>query len=184
MSDMPLIKIRTPNPRLIWQLEHPPVRSQTSEPSTALVHPLMARLFASRGVDNALDLDPDLKHLLPPETLLGMPGAAALLLDAIVQNKSICVVADYDCDGASACALAIKGLGMLGAKRLSYLVPDRVVDGYGLTPEISKRVASTGAQVLITVDNGIASLEGVQVARDLGLQVLITDHHLPAQKNS
>ncbi len=187
MSDMPLIKTRTPNPHLIWQLEHPPAHTQsshtqTSQTTPSLVHPLMARLFASRGVDKALDLDPDLKHLLSPETLLGMPSAAALLFDAIVQNKSICVVADYDCDGASACALAIKGLGMLGAKHLSYLVPDRVIDGYGLTPEISKRVASTGAQILITVDNGIASLEGVQVARELGLQVLITDHHLPAQK--
>ena len=141
----------------------------------------MARLFSSRAVTRYEDLNPDLKYLLPPESLLGMASASALLLEAIHQDKKICIVADYDCDGASACALAIRGLRMLGAQHLSYLVPDRVVDGYGLTPEIARRVALTGAQVLITVDNGIASVEGVQTAKELGLEVLVTDHHLPAQ---
>ena len=170
---MPLIKTRPINPKLIWQLEH-------SCLDTAL-HPLMARLFSSRGVVSVLDIDTELKNLFPPEQLLGIDNAANLLISAVLENKSICIVADYDCDGASACALAIRGLRMLGAQRVNYLVPDRVIDGYGLTPEISRRVAASGADVLITVDNGIASIEGVQVAKDLGLQVLITDHHLPAQ---
>ena len=92
-------------------------------------------------------------------------------------------MADYDCDGATACAVAMRGLRLLGAKFLSYIVPDRVVDGYGLTAPISQRVKDSGADVLITVDNGIASLEGVATARALGLQVLVTDHHLPASVN-
>ncbi|NDE74128.1 MAG: single-stranded-DNA-specific exonuclease RecJ, partial [Betaproteobacteria bacterium] len=91
--------------------------------------------------------------------------------------------ADYDCDGATACAVAVRGLRLLGARHVDYLVPDRVVDGYGLTPPISERVKASGADVLITVDNGIASLEGVATARTLGLQVLVTDHHLPAVVN-
>ena len=171
---MHIITQRNPRPRSAWQIE------QSS--TTGSIHPLMVRLFPSRGVESALELDPDLKHLLPPETLLGMQAAASLLIRAIVENKLICIVADYDCDGASACALAIRGLRMLGAQRLSYLVPDRVIDGYGLTPEISQRVAATGADVLVTVDNGIASVEGVEKAKELGLQVLITDHHLPAER--
>jgi len=170
---MTVIKTRVINPRHLWELEQ-------SSPERS-IHPLMARLFVSRGVLSAQDLESDLKHLLPPEDLLGMGAASELLVQAILNNKSICVVADYDCDGASACAVAVKGLRMLGAQRIGYLVPDRVVDGYGLTPEISQRVAATGADVLVTVDNGIASVEGVQVAKSLGLQVLITDHHLPAQ---
>lgn len=92
-------------------------------------------------------------------------------------------MADYDCDGATACAVAVRGLRLLGAHHVDYLVPDRVVDGYGLTPPISERVKASGADVLITVDNGIASLEGVATARALGLQVLVTDHHLPAVVN-
>jgi len=95
-------------------------------------------------------------------------------------GRALCVVADYDCDGATACALAVRGLRMLGARSVSYLVPDRVVDGYGLTPPIAERVKNQQADVLITVDNGIASIDGVARARLLGLQVLVTDHHLPA----
>ncbi|MDP1783207.1 MAG: single-stranded-DNA-specific exonuclease RecJ, partial [Hydrogenophaga sp.] len=102
-------------------------------------------------------------------------------------NKAICIVADYDCDGATACAVGLRGLRLLGAPmgfdRVNYLVPDRVTDGYGLTPSISKRVKAQGADVLVTVDNGIASVEGVRAARDLGLQVIVTDHHLPAIQN-
>jgi single-stranded-DNA-specific exonuclease len=113
----------------------------------------------------------------------GVQEAAQLLALAIAQNKKLCIVADYDCDGATACAVGLRGLRLLGAKNVDFLVPDRVVDGYGLTASISERVKATGADVLITVDNGIASIEGVQVAHQLGLQVLITDHHLPAVFN-
>ena len=155
-------------PRSAWALEQ------------AGVHPLLARLYAARGVLSAADLDDGLARLLPPDTMKGTREAAVLLADAIRDDRRLCVVADYDCDGATACAVAVRGLRLLGARHVSYLVPDRVVDGYGLTPPIAERVAATGAEVLITVDNGIASVEGVARAKALGLTVLVTDHHLPA----
>jgi single-stranded-DNA-specific exonuclease len=155
-------------PRSIWALEQ------------AGVHPLLARLYAARGIQDAATLDASLAQLLPPTGLKGIEAAAVLLADAMAANKKLCVVADYDCDGATACAVALRGLRLLGAKQVSYIVPDRVVDGYGLTPPIAERVKASGADVLITVDNGIASVEGVATARKLGLQVLVTDHHLPA----
>ncbi len=155
-------------PRSIWALEQ------------AGVHPLLARLYAARGVQDAAALDASLAQLLSPSGLKGIEAAAILLADAMAANKKLCIVADYDCDGATACAVALRGLRLLGAKHVSYIVPDRVVDGYGLTPPISERVKASGADVLITVDNGIASVEGVARARALGLQVLVTDHHLPA----
>ncbi|QDL55112.1 single-stranded-DNA-specific exonuclease RecJ [Rhodoferax aquaticus] len=155
-------------PRSVWALEQ------------AGVHPLLARLYAARGVTSNEELNDALAKLLPPTTLLGADRAAVLLADAIANNLRLCVVADYDCDGATACAVAVRGLRLLGAKHVSYLVPDRVVDGYGLTAPIAQRVKDQGADVLITVDNGIASLDGVAHAKRLGLQVLVTDHHLPA----
>jgi single-stranded-DNA-specific exonuclease len=155
-------------PRSIWALEQ------------AGVHPLLARLYAARGIQDAATLDASLAQLLPPTGLKGIEAAAVLLADAMAANKKLCIVADYDCDGATACAVALRGLRLLGANHVSYIVPDRVVDGYGLTPPIAERVKASGADVLITVDNGIASVEGVATARKLGLQVLVTDHHLPA----
>ena len=155
-------------PRSIWALEQ------------AGVHPLLARLYAARGIQDAATLDASLAQLLPPTGLKGIEAAAVLLADAMAANQKLCIVADYDCDGATACAVALRGLRLLGAKQVSYIVPDRVVDGYGLTPPIAERVKASGADVLITVDNGIASVEGVATARKLGLQVLVTDHHLPA----
>ena len=154
-------------PRSVWALEQ------------AGVHPLLARLFAARGVNSAEELDTQLQHLLSPHTLKGSEEAARLLARAIEQQQHLCIVADYDCDGATACAVGVRGLRLLGATRVSFVVPDRQVDGYGLTPPIAERVHALGAQVLITVDNGIASLEGVARAQALGLQVLVTDHHLP-----
>ena len=155
-------------PRSIWALEQ------------AGVHPLLARLYAARGISQPATLDVSLAHLLPPTDLKGIEAAAVLLADAMAANKKLCIVADYDCDGATACAVAVRGLRLLGARQVSYIVPDRVVDGYGLTPPIAERVKASGADVLITVDNGIASVDGVATARALGLQVLVTDHHLPA----
>lgn len=154
-------------PRAAWALEQ------------AGVHPLLARLYAARGVTSKEELDDGLARLLPPDTLKGTREAAVLLADAIAAGKKLCIVADYDCDGATACAVAIRGLRALGARDVGYIVPDRVIDGYGLTPPIAQRVKQQGADVLITVDNGIASVEGVARARALGLQVLVTDHHLP-----
>ena len=155
-------------PRSVWVLEQ------------AGIHPLLARLYAARGVTGTEELDDALAKLLPPSTMLGLPQAARLLADAIGQHKKLCIVADYDCDGATACAVALRGLKLLGAQNVSYIVPDRIVDGYGLTAPIAQRVKDSGADVLITVDNGIASMDGVSHARALGLQVLVTDHHLPA----
>ena len=163
---MQLIERDAP-PRAVWALEQ------------AGLHPLLARLYAARGVNHRDQLDDALARLLAPAGLLGNPQAAVLLADAIAQNQRICIVADYDCDGATACAVGLRGLRLLGASQVSYLVPDRVVDGYGLTPPIAQRVKDSGADLLITVDNGIASVEGVAAARALGLQVLVTDHHLP-----
>ena len=155
----------------------PPRSAWTLEQSG--VHPLLARLYAARGVHTPDELDDALGRLLPPTELLGAAQAAHLLADAMAAGQRLCIVADYDCDGATACAVAVRGLRMLGARDVSYLVPDRVVDGYGLTAPIAQRVKALGADVLITVDNGIASLEGVAAAQSLGLQVLVTDHHLP-----
>ena len=165
------IVVRETQPRTVWALEQ------------AGIHPLLARLYAARGVKTKAELDDGLALLLPPASMKGTADAAVLLADAIAQNKKLCIVADYDCDGATACAVGLRGLRLLGAKHVSYIVPDRVVDGYGLTAPISQRVKDSGADVLITVDNGIASMDGVAKARALGLQVLVTDHHLPAIVN-
>lgn len=111
-------------PRSCWALEQ------------AGIHPLLARLYAARGITSATEIDDDLTHLLPPGDLAGSEQAAHLLADAIAANRHICVVADYDCDGATACAVALRGLRLLGAQQTSYLVPDRISDGYGLTPPL------------------------------------------------
>ena len=145
------------------------------------IHPLLAQLYAARGVCSPDELDEAPARLLATSGLRGIDTAVQLLADAIAQQKRLCIVADYDCDGATACAVGLRGLRLLGAAHVDYLVPDRVVDGYGLTAPISRRVKETGADLLITVDNGIASVEGVAVAKELGLSVLVTDHHLPGE---
>jgi single-stranded-DNA-specific exonuclease len=166
----PTITLRDVPPRAAWALEQ------------AGVHPLLARLFAARGMRSAEDLDDGLARLLPPSELLGSAAAAVMLADAIARGQRICVVADYDCDGATACAVALRGLKLLGAagEGLSYVVPDRAVHGYGLTPAIVDLALQKRPDVLLTVDNGIASLAGVAHARERGMAVLVTDHHLPA----
>jgi len=165
------IQVREVPPRSVWALQQ------------AGIHPLLARLYAARGVHSADELDDGLGRLLPPSLLRGAQEAAQLLADVMAAGQKICVVADYDCDGATACAVALRGLKLLGAPHVGYLVPDRVTDGYGLTPTIAERVKAHGADLLVTVDNGIASMEGVARARALGMRVLVTDHHLPALKD-
>ncbi len=166
------IQVRSAPPRAVWALQQ------------AGVHPLLAQLYAARGVHSAAELDDGLALLLSPASMLGTDAAARLLADAMAAGQKICVVADYDCDGATACATALRGLRLLGAAlpgwSVTYLVPDRVVDGYGLTAPIAERVKAMGADVLVTVDNGIASFDGVARAKALGMRVLVTDHHLPA----
>jgi single-stranded-DNA-specific exonuclease len=134
-------------------------------------------------VRQAEELDDGLAHLLPPQTLRGAEAAARLLADVVLNGRRLCVVADYDCDGATACAVLLRGLALLGAPAdsLHYVVPDRAVHGYGLTPAIVDLALHKRPELLVTVDNGIASLDGVAHARARGLQVLVTDHHLPAK---
>src|SRR3954462_386283 len=145
--DLMKIITRDVPPRAAWALEQ------------AGIHPLLARLYAARGVLGKDELDNGLARLLPPTALKGATEAARLLADAIAADRKLCIVADYDCDGATACAVAVRGLRQLGAREVGYLVPDRVIDGYGLTPAIAQRVKAQGADILITVDNGIASVE-------------------------
>lgn len=166
----PALLTRDVPPRTVFALE------------SAGLHPLLARLYAARGVRDPAEVDTALQHLLPPATLRGAAQAAAGLSGAIDAGQRIVVIADYDCDGATACAVALRGLALLGAApgTLDYVVPDRQVHGYGLTPPIVDLACERGAQWLVTVDNGIASHAGVAHARERGLKVLVTDHHLPA----
>jgi len=139
---------------------------------------LISRLFAARGIDDASKIAINLGQLLPPNTLTNNQQMAKLLADAIAANKKLLVIGDYDADGATATAVAVKGLRAFGAD-VGFLVPNRFEYGYGLTPEIVALAATQKPDVIITVDNGIASVDGVASANALGIQVLITDHHLP-----
>jgi len=141
--------------------------------------PLLRRLYAARGV-KAHELSLDLKALLPPAGLKGIDTAAGLLADAIVAGRRIVIAGDYDCDGATGVAVGIKGLRALGAQAVGYVVPDRFRMGYGLSPALVDLAAAQRAEVLVTVDTGIASHEGVEHAKALGMTVIVTDHHLPA----
>jgi single-stranded-DNA-specific exonuclease len=142
--------------------------------------PLLARIYAARGVATAAELTIGLSQLTPPDTMLNLERMALLLADAIAAGSKLLIVADYDADGATACAVGIRALRAFGAQ-VSYIVPNRFEYGYGLTPEIVRLAYDTQRpDVLITVDNGIASVEGVAAANQLGIKVLVTDHHLPA----
>ncbi|MFL9896784.1 single-stranded-DNA-specific exonuclease RecJ [Paraburkholderia fungorum] len=148
------------------------------------LHPVLARLYAARGVCMPDEIETGLARLVPPAGLKGCEDAAVLLADAIQGKRRMLVVADYDCDGATACAVAVRGLRMFGGQ-IEYLVPNRFEYGYGLTPEIvalAARSASGKPELLITVDNGIASVDGVEAANALGIDVLVTDHHLPGDE--
>lgn len=147
------------------------------------VHPVMARLYAARGLKSAQELSTELSSLHAPSGLLQINQAAVFLADAIAEKKRFTIVADYDCDGATACAVALRGLRMLGAQ-VEFIVPNRFEYGYGLTPEIVELIINSAApgqipDIIITVDNGIASVEGVAAAKARGIDVVVTDHHLP-----
>src|SRR6266513_2055759 len=142
------------------------------------LHPVLARVCAARGISRRGELDDALSDLIPPSDLMNAERAAALLADAITAGKRMLIVADYDCDGATACAVGVRALSAFGAK-VGYLVPNRFEFGYGLTPEIVALAARSKPELLITVDNGIASVEGVEAAGRLGIEVIVTDHHLP-----
>ncbi|MEK6245895.1 MAG: single-stranded-DNA-specific exonuclease RecJ, partial [Pseudomonadota bacterium] len=142
------------------------------------VHPLLARLFAARRIGSKDQLEQDFSRLIPPAELTNADRAARLLADAIAQHKKLLIVADYDADGATACAVGMRALRSFGAQ-VEYLVPNRMELGYGLSPELVDIAARLKPDLLITVDNGIASVEGVAHAKSLGIGTLITDHHLP-----
>lgn len=159
------------------------VRPMAPETISALtqsgVHPLLARIYAARGIVNPQQLATDLERLHAPDLMLNLPRMASLLADAITDRKKLLIIADYDADGATACAVGIRALRAMDAN-IDYLVPNRFEYGYGLTPEIVQLAArEKQPDVIITVDNGIASVDGVAEANRLGIRVLITDHHLP-----
>ena len=145
------------------------------------VHPLLARLYAARRIGSKDQLEQDFSGLIPPAELTHSDRAASLLADAIAQQRKLLIVADYDADGATACAVGMRALRSFGA-RVEYLVPNRLELGYGLSPELVAIAAQREPDLLITVDNGIASVEGVAYANSLGIGTLITDHHLPGDR--
>lgn len=141
--------------------------------------PLLTRLYAARGVRSAVELDKGLARLIPYQRLKGIDAAVSLLVTALQQRQRILIVGDFDADGATASSVGVLGLRMLGAAHVDYLVPNRFEYGYGLTPEIVAVALQREPQLLLTVDNGISSVEGVAAAKAAGLTVLVTDHHLP-----
>lgn len=162
-------------------MSDPVIRRRAAGDPAALpdtLSPVLRRLYAARGV-SAAQLSLDLAQLLPPQTLKGIDAAAALLQQALAQQSRIVVAGDYDADGATSTALAVLALRAFGAASVGYVVPDRFKMGYGLSPALAELAAAQGCDLLVTVDNGIASLAGVAHAQALGMQVLVTDHHLP-----
>lgn len=170
MKHVPVLRARTVDRELAVRL-----RAQG-------IHPVLSRILSSRGARTPDELDTALSRLATPETLAGAARAAEFLAQAIAAGERICVIADYDCDGATACAVAVRGLRRFGA-RVDYLVPNRFTHGYGLSPdivELARQHPRLGrADWLLTVDNGIASLAGVAAANAAGMRVIVTDHHLP-----
>lgn len=142
-------------------------------------HPLLHRVYAARGVVDPIELNYDLKHLLPYSSLKGMEQAVACLTTALQEEQHVLIVGDFDADGATSTALAVLALRSLGLKQVSYLIPNRFEYGYGLSPEIVAVAALQKPDLIVTVDNGIASVDGVRAAKEAGIKVLITDHHLP-----
>jgi single-stranded-DNA-specific exonuclease len=144
------------------------------------IHPVLARLYAARGLTDAAELSSELTALIAPAGLRCIDAAAVFLADAIAAKKRMVIVADYDCDGATACATALRGLRAMGAD-VDFIVPNRFEYGYGLTPEIVALTArEKSPDIIVTVDNGIASIDGVDEANRRGIEVVVTDHHLPA----
>ncbi|MBJ9122007.1 MULTISPECIES: single-stranded-DNA-specific exonuclease RecJ [Citrobacter] len=141
--------------------------------------PLLRRLYASRGVRSAQELERSVKGMLPWQQLSGVEKAVEILYNAFREGTRIVVVGDFDADGATSTALSVLGMRSLGCNNISYLVPNRFEDGYGLSPEVVVQAHAHGAQLIVTVDNGISSHAGVEHARALGIPVVVTDHHLP-----
>lgn len=145
------------------------------------LHPVLARVYGSRDIASVGELDLRLNQLIKPQLLLGIDGATDLLSEAVMAGARIVIVGDFDADGATAATVGVLGLRQMGCAEVAYLVPNRFDYGYGLTPEIVELAAATEPDLIITVDNGISSVDGVKAANDFGISVLITDHHLPGE---
>ncbi len=151
------------------------------EPASDL-HPVLLRVYRNRNIASPVELDRSVDRLLPPTTLKGIDRATTLLANMLFGARRILIVADFDADGATSCALAVRALRQMGASDVSYIVPNRFDYGYGLTPEIVALAAQQDPDLIITVDNGISSVDGVHTARAQGIAVLVTDHHLPGSQ--
>lgn len=166
---------------MIKQVE---LRRRTAPTTTALpgdLHPLLRRLYSLRGVQDAVELERGAKNLLPYHTLSGIDKAVVLLHQALLNGRRIMVVGDFDADGATSTALTVLALRRMGGSNVQYLVPNRFDDGYGLSPEVVEQAHARGAELILTVDNGISSHAGVICAHQYGIPVLVTDHHLPGE---
>jgi len=160
------------------------LRRREAANNTALpadLHPLLRRLYAQRGVSDQRELERGAKFLHPWDGLSGIERAVALLHQALCEGKQIMIVGDFDADGATSTALTVLALRSMGGQHVQYLVPNRFDDGYGLSPEVVEQAAARGAELILTVDNGISSHAGVECAHQKGIPVLVTDHHLPGE---
>ncbi|ELR66211.1 Single-stranded-DNA-specific exonuclease RecJ [Photobacterium marinum] len=146
------------------------------------VHPLLKRIYASRGLASDAELERGVRGMLGFNRLHGIEAAVQLLASALADNRRIIVVGDFDADGATSSALSVLALRMLGCRNVDYLVPNRFDDGYGLSPEVVEQAEVRGAELIMTVDNGVSSIAGVAAAKEKGMQVLVTDHHLPGDQ--
>jgi single-stranded-DNA-specific exonuclease len=151
---------------------------QTSAAFSLPVHPVLQRIYAHRGIGLPADLQRSAAHLLPFSALKGIDAAVALLVQALDQQQQLIIVGDFDADGATSTAVLLAGLKAFGFKHLEYLVPNRFAFGYGLSPQMAELAVAQGAELIITVDNGISAIEGVALAKKSGVKVLVTDHHL------
>ncbi|MBH2880012.1 single-stranded-DNA-specific exonuclease RecJ [Serratia marcescens] len=161
------------------QLRRRPAADDTHLPAS--LPPLLRRLYALRGVQGEQELERGVKGMLPWQQLDGIDAAVRLLQQALTDGRRIMVVGDFDADGATSTALTVLALRSMGGATVDYLVPNRFEDGYGLSPEVVEQAAARGAELIVTVDNGISSHAGVDVAHAKGMQVLVTDHHLPGE---
>lgn len=155
------------------------IRRKTKNLLDSSIHPLLNRIYSARGINSVLNLERGVEHLIPFTQLLHIEKAVACLEQALQKQQHVMIIGDFDADGATSTALAVKALRCFGLQQVSYRVPNRFEYGYGLTPEIVAVAAQSKPDLIITVDNGISSIEGVAAANNLGMTVLITDHHLP-----
>ena len=156
-------------------------RNKLSDLNDPSLRPLLNRLYANRGVKSTTELDYTLKNLPKPELLTGMSIACDILYEALMAQANIIIVGDYDVDGATSTALVMQSLQAFGFKHVAYFIPDRMAFGYGLSPKVVSLIQEYQPDLIITVDNGISSIDGIQLAHEFGISVIVTDHHLPAQ---